>query len=223
MMIDAAVRDAVLLPLLVFVAVTALLRAALGRYMTPTPTQGREELAQRGVVARGARLRASGGFITPRGFAQRVEALLGSTGGSAGDLRAEVKDTGVNPLSQMDGMKMQMVNQFVYFGLFYAIQNALAGFLVVKLPFALTERFKQLTQQGIGVPALDTSFVSSGSWYMIAQYGISRVIELAGAGMPPPLPPPPPVRFGSPCLLPHRFAHTHVSPLHPSCRLPAAG
>jgi len=58
----------------------------------------------------------------------------------------------------------------------------LAGFLVVKIPFALTERFKQLTQQGIGVAALDTSYVSSGSWYMIAQTGIMRVLQLVNVG-----------------------------------------
>jgi hypothetical protein len=54
----------------------------------------------------------------------------------------------------------------------------LAGFLVVKMPFALTERFKQLTQQGIGVSALDTSYVSSGSWYMICQQGLTRALQL---------------------------------------------
>ena len=56
------------------------------------------------------------------------------------------------------------------------LQSVLAGFLVVKMPFALTERFKQLTQQGIGVSALDTSYVSSGSWYMICQQGLTRAL-----------------------------------------------
>jgi len=50
--------------------------------------------------------------------------------------------------------------------------------LVVKLPFGLTERFKAITQQGIGVPALDTSWVSSGSFYIIAQNGMQRLIDL---------------------------------------------
>lgn len=62
------------------------------------------------------------------------------------------------------------------------MQNVLAGFLVVKIPFGLTERFKALTQQGIGVSALDTSFVSSGSWYMIAQQGLTRVLQLLNVG-----------------------------------------
>jgi hypothetical protein len=57
-------------------------------------------------------------------------------------------------------------------------QNALAGFLVVKFPFGLTERFKTMTQQSVGAPALDTSYVSSGSMYLLAQQGINRVLEL---------------------------------------------
>lgn len=81
--------------------------------------------------------------------------------------------------SQMMG---QMVQQMTFMGLFQAIQSVLAGFVVVKLPFALTERFKQVTQQGIGVPALDTSFVSSGSFYMIAQTGLPRLMGLLGIG-----------------------------------------
>lgn len=50
--------------------------------------------------------------------------------------------------------------------------------MIVKLPFSLTERFKQITQQGIGVPNLDTSFVSSGSWYMIAQMGLMKLLSV---------------------------------------------
>jgi hypothetical protein len=185
MLIDPAIRNAILLPLLIFVLIAALLRGKLFQYMQKGSIPDAPELKQRAVVQRSQRLRAHGGYITPRGFAQRIAALLGDEkrgeGKKGGDLRAEVKDKAMNPMSQFDTMKMQMVQQVVYFGLFYAIQTVLAGFLIVKIPFGLTERFKQLTQQGIGVPALDTSFVSSGSWYMIAQYGIQRLIELFGS------------------------------------------
>ena len=158
------------------------------------------------------------GYICSGGAATRREWLSSPEGG--GQLKAEVAAAApANPLAAMDTMKLQVVNQGVFLGLFYAIQvghrgaalsralaevspllpranapcfrppppppssqNVLAGFLVVKMPFSLTERFKSLTQQGIGVAALDTSYVSSGSWYMIAQQGLTRALQLIDAG-----------------------------------------
>ncbi len=58
------------------------------------------------------------------------------------------------------------------------MQTSLAGFLVVKLPFGLTERFKAMTQQGISAPALDTAYVSAGSWYFLAQSAIGSIMGL---------------------------------------------
>lgn len=201
MLIDPNIRDYVLLPLLVFVAITTFLRMYVFQLLQPGETKvDGNELKQKSLVARSQRLRTNGGYITPQGFAMRKEYLLGGTmrelpKGVEKDNQAEVakytKSVGrlrepidpaaqapPNPMGSMDMMKMQIVNQFMFMGMFYAIQTALAGFLVVKLPFGLTERFKAITQQGIGVPALDTSFVSSGSWYMIAQSGMQRLVEL---------------------------------------------
>ncbi len=75
----------------------------------------------------------------------RKEYLLTDSPGRLSD--SELKDKAPNPMAAFDTMKMQLVGQATYLGTFYLIQNALAGFLVLKLPFHLTERFKQLTQQ----------------------------------------------------------------------------
>lgn len=56
------------------------------------------------------------------------------------------------------------------------------GFIALKLPFSLAERFRGLTQQGIGVPSLDTSFVSTSSWFFTAQFGLNNLQRLFSSG-----------------------------------------
>ena len=74
----------------------------------------------RSIVARSSRLRAHMGYITPGGAAMRRAWLADE---ATGALRA---DTGpaaaANPMAAMDQMKVQVVNQGVFIGLFYAIQ-----------------------------------------------------------------------------------------------------
>jgi hypothetical protein len=64
------------------------------------------------------------------------------------------------------------------FGMMAIINLFFAGFITLKLPFGLTERFKSVTQTGIGVAALDTSYVSSLSWYTTGRMGLPRLIAL---------------------------------------------
>ena len=52
------------------------------------------------------------------------------------------------------------------------------GFLIVKVPFPLTPRFKMMLQQGIDLKSLSASYVSSLSWYFIVMFGINGFYSL---------------------------------------------
>ena len=119
--LDPSIRDKVLLPLLLFVVVFSLSRGYLFRLLMPKPEGGDgDEARQRGVVARSGRLRAHMGYITPGGAAMRRAWLADEP---AGALRAECGPAAAaNPMAAMDTMKVQVVNQGVFIGLFYAIQ-----------------------------------------------------------------------------------------------------
>lgn len=71
-----------------------------------------------------------------------------------------------------------MVNMASQIGIGMLVGTFFNGFVALKLPFALTERFKGLTQQGIGVPGLDTSYVSTSSWFFTAQFGLQNLFRL---------------------------------------------
>lgn len=123
-------------------------------------------------------MRGNGAYITAVGFAMRKEYLEDK-------LRADSASGGAqpNPMSAMEGgIKTQMIGMVTQFGTMMWVQAYFLGFLLVRLPFGLTERFRQLTQAGIGVPALDISYVSSMSFFMIASMGIPRLLALFQSG-----------------------------------------
>lgn len=53
-----------------------------------------------------------------------------------------------------------------------------AGFVVMKLPFPLTDGFKSMLQNGIATPDLNVRYVSSISWYFVNLFGLRPVYSL---------------------------------------------
>ena len=52
------------------------------------------------------------------------------------------------------------------------------GFVVGKVPFPLTQRFRGMLQRGIELNSLDVSYISSLSWYFLNFFGLRGVFSL---------------------------------------------
>jgi len=84
-----------------------------------------------------------------------------------------------NPMNMMmDGMKGNMFFMVQNMAMMQGIQHFFSGFILLKMPFPLTLGFKQMFQRGVELTTLDTSYVSSVSWYFLVMYGLRDFFRL---------------------------------------------
>lgn len=58
------------------------------------------------------------------------------------------------------------------------INHFFAGFVIMRLPFPLTDGFKAMLQTGIATPDLNARYVSSISWYFVTLVGLRPIFSL---------------------------------------------
>ncbi|KAG4104032.1 transmembrane protein [Neocallimastix lanati (nom. inval.)] len=83
-----------------------------------------------------------------------------------------------NMESTMSGMKQGFANLIPQYVLMSWVSYFFAGFVIIKLPFYLPLRFKDMLQRGIDTQNLDISWVSSLSWYFLNLFGLGGIFSL---------------------------------------------
>lgn len=87
---------------------------------------------------------------------------------------------GLDPSTMMDGMKGNMAAMIQNMVMMQGISHFFRGFILVRVPFPLTRGFKQMFQRGLyDLTTLDTSYVSSVSWYFLVMFGLRAFFRLA--------------------------------------------
>ena len=144
--LDSAIRDWVLLPIIIFVILVTYARLYGMRLLSPPP-EGHvpidlKGVHQRSLIALSQRLRQYGGYISQRGWAMRKASLIGTP--DKGLLDGAVKD--VNPMANMAGpgsmdmMKMQVrgglaaLGRGGHWGCWGGVGGARCPFLASPLP-----------------------------------------------------------------------------------------
>ena len=59
------------------------------------------------------------------------------------------------------------------------VSHFLHGFVLVKVPFPLTIGFKHMFQRELDLSTLETSYVSSLSWYFLVMFGLCDFFRMA--------------------------------------------
>lgn len=190
--LDPAIRDWVLLPLTFIMLASGLLRHYVSQLMNSKPKPvALSALREQRALTRGQLLRANCSSIPPSAF-NSIKSHLSSSYVSGTYLKpkeTEGKSDGEseapNPLdpAQLDGMMDMVKKQAVGFlpqtVLMYYINSFFSGFLLTRLPFPLTIRFKEMLQRGLlDVPDLDASWCSSISWFFLCSFGLNPVYRL---------------------------------------------
>eukprot|EP00560_Eucampia_antarctica_P008366 CAMPEP_0197826642 /NCGR_PEP_ID=MMETSP1437-20131217/3575_1 /TAXON_ID=49252 ORGANISM="Eucampia antarctica, Strain CCMP1452" /NCGR_SAMPLE_ID=MMETSP1437 /ASSEMBLY_ACC=CAM_ASM_001096 /LENGTH=321 /DNA_ID=CAMNT_0043427163 /DNA_START=157 /DNA_END=1122 /DNA_ORIENTATION=+ len=204
LLLDSSIRDWVVLPLLVIMIAAGLLRHYVsvllrGKSGKIAPVESRV----RSCLTRASRLRGGGaGFLSARKWEARrtyfcdkengylkEEVEWVECGGDDMDEEEEkankktekssAADDMPNPMAMMDGMKGNMVFMVQNMVMMQGISYFFQGYVLLKVPFPLTKGFKMMFQRGLDLNSLDTSYVSSVSWYFLVMFGLRAFFRLA--------------------------------------------
>ncbi|KAE8214341.1 hypothetical protein CF327_g2247 [Tilletia walkeri] len=190
LVLDSAIRDWVLLPITLVMILVGILRHNVTMLIDSPPKKiSKQALREQRVLARAQALRTNFFQLPPSAFAARKAFLTDALGSGAYLAKAaDGTDNGsaapASPFdpSQMDGMMQQMMKSMVMMVPQTVIMGWInfffSGFVLIKLPFPLTLRFKLMLQRGVDTADMDVSWVSSISWYFLCLFGLNAIYRL---------------------------------------------
>ncbi|KAI9798861.1 MAG: ER membrane complex subunit 3 [Piccolia ochrophora] len=181
---DPALFYWILFPITVVMILTGVLRHYASILMQSTPKkQDIKTIREQRSLIRGINLRSNYSVISPSSFQMRKNYLVSAfqSGAFLKDPDSKGKPP-ANPMTDPAGMEAMMgmmkgnMAMMVPQTLIMTWVNAFfSGFVIMKLPFPLTVRFKSMLQSGVGTRDLDVRWVSSLSWYFLNLFGLQSV------------------------------------------------
>ncbi|MCJ1300797.1 ER membrane complex subunit 3 [Hypocenomyce scalaris] len=181
---DPALFYWILFPITVVMILTGILRHYATTLLATTPKKADlPTLREQRSLLRGINLRSNSAAISRSSFETRKNYLASAykEGAFLKDPESRGKPA-ANPMTDpaaMEGMMGMMKGNMAMMipqTLIMSWINAFfAGFVIMKLPFPLTIRFKSMLQSGVATRDLDVRWVSSLSWYFLNLFGLQSV------------------------------------------------
>lgn len=188
LILDPSLQTWVLFPVLIVMVLVGVIRHFATMLLAPDPPQmGIKELREASYMQLGRLIRVNGFNLDETSVSSRVQYLVQGyrKGAFLADPEAKPQQSAMPNLSdpkQMEnmtaGVKQQMLTFIPQTVIMSWISAFFGGFIVMKLPFPLTSRFKEMLQAGITTPDLDVRWVSSISWYIILLIGLQSLFTL---------------------------------------------
>ncbi|MCJ1315377.1 ER membrane complex subunit 3 [Xylographa vitiligo] len=181
---DPALFYWILFPITIVMVLTGVLRHYATTLLATTPKKlSLSLIREQRSLLRGINLRTNAPQLSSPSFNARKNYLV--QGYKDGIFLKDPENRGkapANPMTDpaamegmmgmMKGNMMMMIPQTVIMGWINAF---FAGFVIMKLPFPLTIRFKSMLQSGVATRDLDVRWVSSLSWYFLNLFGLQSV------------------------------------------------
>jgi hypothetical protein len=179
LLLDARIRDWVLLPIVLVMFLVGLLRH-YATVVMKTEIKSEETAVRQGqILTRCALLRENANYISPRAFREKREIFNNK---EKGLLTQKVENTQMmammSPANMTDMMKKNMLMIIPNIAMMTWVSYFFSGFIVAKVPFPLTPRFRAMLQRGIELSTLDVTYVTSISMYFLILFGLNGVISL---------------------------------------------
>jgi hypothetical protein len=174
----------ILIPITIVMVLTGVLRhyASVLLANAPKKIDARTTREQRS-LGHGVALRNNHHVLSQKSFDTRRENLI--AGFNSGEFLAAPDKKGqppANPLTDpgaMDGMMGMMKNNMAMIipnTLIMSWINAFfSGYVIMKLPFPITIKFKSMLQAGVQTKDMDPRWMSSISWYFLCIFGLQFV------------------------------------------------
>eukprot|EP00842_Homolaphlyctis_polyrhiza_P004760 jgi/Hompol1/5285/HPOL_002646-RA len=185
--LDPAIRDWVLFPIMLVMVLVGVLRSYAMQLMQTTPKANLKQLRETASLMRARTLRSmQAGDLCHAAFNVR-KAYLADAFQNGKYLKTPVdpKAPPVNPMGDknamepmMDMMKKNMAMFLPQTLIMSWITFFFSGFILIRLPFPLTLRFKTMLQSGIQTADMDVAWVSSLSWYFLNLFGLRSIYTL---------------------------------------------
>ncbi|KAI9205538.1 integral membrane protein DUF106-domain-containing protein [Polychytrium aggregatum] len=190
MYLDPAIRDWVLFPIMIVMIMVGVLRHHATQLLNSPPKTTWKAVRESSALARSRIIRAQSRFIPASGFKARKEYLSSSFEKGAYLKNPDPNAAAANPMQDPQGMEamadMMKKNMAMFIPqtlIMSWITFFFSGFVLTKLPFPLTVRFKAMLQRGIETSDMDVSWVSSLSWYFLNLFGLKSIyVLILGAG-----------------------------------------
>ncbi|GMM37159.1 Emc3 protein [Saccharomycopsis crataegensis] len=192
--LDPSLKYWVLLPISFVMVLVGIVRENIQLLITPAAKlEDYQKIKKDETFARIQRFKQNFRVLSYSDFDLQRTALIESISKTATEIetekaekaKQEAGDAPPNPFAdgklseQLSGMMKGNMANFIPQTLIMAWVNYFfSGFVIMKLPFPLTVRFKQMLQNGVSTNDLDVRWVSSISWYFVNLLGLKSVYNL---------------------------------------------
>jgi len=192
--IDHRIRDWVFIPICYVMFMMGLLKIFLSKMMqnknkeTTKSQKTVDENRNKAVLMRAQKIAAGCALLSPRGFFMRKTNLLKKEGGALWERENDVAEDPMqamqktNPMMNPANMAGMLKNnlfmtimtplQFGFISYFFT------GYIVGKVPFPLTQKFREMLQKGVECGAMDVKYVSALSLYFLTIFGFSPLHKM---------------------------------------------
>ncbi|GIL50129.1 hypothetical protein Vafri_6437 [Volvox africanus] len=182
LLLDHAVRDWVFIPLTLAIVLMKLLTQYMHQlFNTPPPTNKElKEVREMQAVARAGRLRGFGRVIPETSFKMRKDYFAGEKGvfSQKAVTRSPQEAMATDPSVMVDMMKKNLTGMVPQLAMGMVVNFFFQGFVIGKVPFPLSPRFKPMLQRGIDLVSLDVSYFTSLSYYILLLFGLRGAFSL---------------------------------------------
>ena len=181
LVIDPDIRLWVFLPIVVITFLVGVLRNYVTILLMSTKKVDLQQIQDSQALIRARLLRENGKYLPKSSFMMRRHFFNNPETGylTLAKNRPSAQPNPMNdPAMMSDMLKNNLTNMLPTILIGGWINWTFSGFVTTRVPFPLTLRFKPMLQRGIELNSLNSSWVSSASWYFLNVFGLRGIYLL---------------------------------------------